>query len=117
MNSIKCVSFTRTFCLLSSSSSVSPVLSFCACCVFCSGATKECAWRTAPVPKVWTEVGVCGLPGKSAAGRAEAEFPLQSDTVTAPGRRRENVDSNEDLATLVLPEYTNIFAFRLELRH
>lgn len=51
----------------------------------CSGATKECAWHTARVRKVWTEVGVCGLPGRSAAGRVEAEFPLPSDTATAPG--------------------------------
>lgn len=60
------------------------MLSFCVC-LFCSGATKECAWRTVPAPKAWTEVGVCGLPGKSAAGRVEAESPLQSGTVTAPG--------------------------------
>lgn len=31
------------------------------------------------------EAGVCGLPGRSAAGHVEVASPLLSDTATAPG--------------------------------
>lgn len=88
--------------------------------VFCSGATKECAWRTAPVRKAWTEVGVCGPPGRSAAGRVEAASPLPSDTATAPGTEFTNSnDSEESFATFasVLPRaHKHVCAFHWELR-
>lgn len=42
-------------------------------------------WHTGLARRAWTEAGVCGLRGRSAAGRVEEECPLLSDTVTAPG--------------------------------
>lgn len=51
----------------------------------CSGATRGCAWRMGLAHRVWMEAGVCGLPGRSAAGHVEVASPLLSDTATAPG--------------------------------
>lgn len=42
-------------------------------------------WRMGLVQRVWMGAGVCGLPGRSAAGRVEEECLLLSDTVTVPG--------------------------------
>lgn len=46
------------------------------------------------------EAGVCGLPGRSAAGHVEAASPLLSDTATAPGT---------DLAHLILANASSMF--------
>lgn len=54
-------------------------------CLWCSGATRGCVWCMGLVQRAWTGGGVCGLPGRSAAGPAEEGCPLLSDTVTAPG--------------------------------
>ncbi len=62
---------------------------FCVCkyvCLCCSGATRGCVWRMGLVQRAWTGAGVCGHPGRSAAGPAEEECPLLSDTATAPGK-------------------------------
>lgn len=46
------------------------------------------------------EAGVCGLPGRSAAGHVEVASPLLSDTATAPGT---------DLAHLILANASSMF--------
>lgn len=46
------------------------------------------------------EAGVCGLPGRSAAGHVEVASPLLSDTATAPGT---------DLAHLLLANASSMF--------
>lgn len=46
------------------------------------------------------EAGVCGLPGRSAAGHVEVASPLLSDTATAPGT---------DLAHLFLANASSMF--------
>lgn len=64
-------------------------------CLFClSGATSEFAWLTAPVPRVWTGAGGCGLRGRSAVGPVEAECPPPTDTVTVPGTKAASLQQN-----------------------
>lgn len=57
-------------------------------------------WRMELVLRAWTEVGVFGQPGRSAAGPVEEESPLPSDTVTAPGMGEMHHSCGEKLKLL-----------------